>query len=34
MHGSSFNDKHLVWSETLAMHAKEPLKLNNAITLV
>ena len=31
MHGSSFNDTHFVWSETLAARAKELLKLNKTI---
>ena len=33
MHGSSFKDRHLVQSDTLAMHTKELLKLNNTINI-
>ena len=31
MHGSSFEDKHFVQSETLATRARDSLKLNNTI---
>ena len=31
MHGSSCEDRHFVWLETLATRAKDSLKLNNSI---
>ena len=30
MHGTSFKNRNFVWSETLALRAKDSLKLNKA----